>query len=70
MTDKQGNIAAKRLLKAELKRAGVTYEALAERLGETHISIKSKVGRGTFSAAFFLAALKAIGRKTINIEDI
>lgn len=70
MLDKQWTAAAKRFLKIELKRSGITYEALAERLGETHVSVKSKIGRGTFSGAFLLAALKAIGRKQINLDDI
>lgn len=74
-TENEWNTAARRFLKIELKRSGITYEALAERLTamgkpETHVSVKSKIGRGTFSGAFLLAALKAIGRKVINIEEI
>ena len=49
-----------RFLKAELKRADVTYEtALADRLtkhglkGETRDSIAAKLKRGTFAATFF-----------------
>lgn len=66
---------AKRFLKAELKRAGVTYAELAERLGhhgmaETEASITSKLGRGTFAATFFLAVLVEIGVQTIQLGDI
>ena len=66
---------AKRFLKAELKRAGVTYAELAERLGhhgmeETEASITSKLGRGTFAATFFLAALVAIGVEVINLSEV
>jgi hypothetical protein len=67
---------ASRYLKAELKRAGVTYEELAERLkghgikGETIDSIKAKLKRGTFSATFLIAALVAIGAETVKLEDI
>lgn len=48
-----------RFLKAELKRADITYEELAERLREhgleeTRDSIASKLKRGTFAATFFL----------------
>jgi hypothetical protein len=66
---------AGRFLKAELKRADVTYEELARRLreqglDETKHSVAAKIGRGTFPAAFFLAAMKAIGRENINISDV
>ncbi|HEX3747672.1 MAG TPA: DUF6471 domain-containing protein [Bryobacteraceae bacterium] len=66
---------AKRLLKAELKLADVTYEDLAAKLTalgvpESKASVASKISRGAFPASFFLAALHVIGRKTIAIEDI
>jgi 3-mercaptopyruvate sulfurtransferase SseA len=65
---------AKRFLKAELKRADVTYEELAHRLrehglDETKHSVAAKIGRGTFPAAFFFAAMKAIGRENVNLGD-
>ena len=51
-----------RHLKAELKRADVTYEELALRLkdhgfDETKASITNKLSRATLSAHFFLASL-------------
>ena len=54
-----------RLLKAEMKRAGVTYADLAQRLAEhgfpeTEASITSKLARGTFAATFLLAVLAAL----------
>jgi hypothetical protein len=66
---------AKRYLKAELKRAGVGYRELAERLEkhgleETEASIASKLSRGTFAATFFLASLTAIGCQTVDLESI
>jgi hypothetical protein len=67
---------ASRYLKAELKRAGVTYEDLAERLkghglkDETVDSIKAKLKRGTFPATFLIASLAAIGAEIVKIEDI
>ena len=66
---------AKRLIKAELKRADVTYEELARRLrdyhglNETKVSVANKLSRGTFSAAFFLAVMASIGRENVNIAD-
>jgi hypothetical protein len=66
---------AKRLLKAELKRADVTYEELARRLREhgmeeTESSVSNKLSRGTFPATFFLASMKAIGRETVSLADL
>ena len=57
---------AKRHLKAELKRADVSYAELARRLNagglaETEASIAMKISRGAFPAWFLFAAMKAIG---------
>lgn len=38
-------------------------------LPETKCSVASKLSRGGFSAVFFIAAMKAIGRETIDLED-
>ena len=64
-----------RHLKAELKRAGVTYEELALQLkdlgfDETKASITNKLSRATLSAHFFLASLAAIERYSLKIEDV
>jgi len=64
-----------RFLKAELKRASVTYEELAERLkehglSETRDSIAAKLKRGTFAATFFIACLAALGRESFILEDV
>ena len=66
---------AARFLKAELKRADVTYEELAKRLeenglNETKDSIASKLKRGMFPAAFFLACLSALNLNAVRLEDI
>jgi Domain of unknown function (DUF6471) len=66
---------ARRFVKAELKRAEVSYAELARRLKEhgleeTEASITAKLNRGTFAATFFLATMKAIGRESVNIADI
>jgi hypothetical protein len=62
-------------LKAELKKAEVTYADLAKRLkkhglAETEASITNKLKRGTFPATFFLAAMKAIGVESVRLEDV
>lgn len=74
-TEKEWAERAARHLKAELKRADVTYEELAERLKghgfeETKASIANKLTRATMSAHFFLASLAAIGLDRVALEDI
>jgi Domain of unknown function (DUF6471) len=65
-----------RFIKAELKRANVTYEELAIRLkshglpNESADSIKSKLKRGTFAATFFLACLAALELEGVVLEEI
>jgi hypothetical protein len=66
---------ASRFLKAELKRAGVTYADLAKRLEahglkETEASISSKLARGTFAATFLLATLAALEMEGMRLEDL
>lgn len=67
---------ASRFLKAELKRADVTYEELAKRLkkhglpDETQDSIKAKLKRGTFPATFFLACLAALELSQFDLESL
>lgn len=66
---------AKRLIKAELKKSGVTYEELAARLSsmgmpETKASVSNKISRGGFPTHFFLATMKAIGRDVVRLDDL
>jgi hypothetical protein len=65
---------AKNLLKAELKRRGVGYRDLAEKLTamgvpETERNLANKISRGGFTAAFLIQCLSAIGCKTLLLED-
>ena len=64
----------KNILKAELKRRGVTYRGLAERLStigvhETERNIANKISRGGFSAAFFVECLTIIGCNHLRLND-
>lgn len=64
---------ARLFLKAEIKRANLTYDEVAERLKEhgfeeNAASIANKLARGTFSATFLIAAMKAIGCNTLELE--
>lgn len=64
---------AKNLLKAELKRRGVTYAQLAEKLGEIGVSeternLNNKISRGGFTAAFLIQCLDAIGAQSLRLD--
>ena len=64
---------AANLLKAELKRAGVSYEDLSLRLkvigvDESYKGIASKVTRGMFSFVFFMQCMKALNKTHIIID--
>jgi len=63
---------AKNLLRAELKRRGVTYAQLAEQLSaigvqENERNLNNKISRGGFSAAFLLQCLAAIGASEVRL---
>lgn len=62
----------KGILKAELKRRGVTYAQLAEKLAtvgvtENERNIRNKVARGSFTAVFFVQCLVAIGAQDLRL---
>jgi hypothetical protein len=63
---------AKNLLKAELKRKGITYAQLAERLSDLGVhenerNLNNKISRGGFTAAFLLQCLEAIGVSDLRL---
>ena len=64
---------AKNLLKSELKRKGVTYAGLVEKLGdlgvaETERNLANKISRGGFTAAFLIQCLEAIGCQSLRLD--
>ena len=64
---------AANLLKAELKRKGVTYARLVEMLAaiginEKEANVANKLSRGKFSAAFMLQCLTAIGASSLRLD--
>ena len=74
-TEQEWAERAVRFLKAELKRADVTYDELADRLDqygfeETRASIANKLTRATMSAHFLLASLAVIQVRQIRFEDL
>ena len=64
----------KGLLKAELKKRNLSYADLAEKLAAIGIkdnerNISNKIGRGSFTAVFFVQCFNAIGCQTLHLEN-
>ncbi len=64
---------AKNILKAELKRRGITYAELAEKLKsvgakENERNLANKISRGSFTAAFFMMCMDVIGANSLILE--
>lgn len=75
MRDEDWAEIAKNMLKAELKRRGMGYRDLAEKLGALGISenernLANKISRGGFTAAFFLQCMAAIGVHNLRLDDL
>ena len=61
------------LLKAELKRKGVTYSQLVGKLAaigvdEKEVNIRNKLSRGKFTAAFMVQCLTAIEVSSLHLD--
>jgi hypothetical protein len=64
---------AKNILKGELKRRGITYAQLAEKLRErgaqeSERNLANKISRGSFTAAFFMMCMDVIGVRQVSLE--
>lgn len=64
---------AKGLLRSEMTRRDVSYDDLVRLLGEigieeTSANLRNKVSRGSFTAAFLLQCLKAMGVETLHLD--
>ena len=73
MTDAEWQAEVKGLLKAEMKRRGLTYDQLAGKLGEIGVKadshvLRNKVARGRFSAVFLVQCLRAMGVRELRLE--
>ncbi len=65
---------AKRVLKAELARAGVSYKVLVARLEAMGIedntaALASRITRGKFSFVFFLQCMRALGVDEVRVGE-
>lgn len=74
MADKTDwELKAANLLKAELKRKGVTYSQLVEKLAaigidEREANIRNKLSRGKFTASYMLACFSAIESNIVHLD--
>jgi len=71
--DKRWEDQVKNMLKAELKRRGVTYADLVGKLADIDVmdsepNIRNKISRGKFTAVFLVQCLTAIGAETIRLD--
>jgi len=69
----QWEAKVKNVLKAELKRRGIGYKELAERLSAIGVSenepnIRNKLARGRFTAVFMVQVMAAIGASEIRLS--
>jgi len=60
------------ILKSEIKRAGLTYATLTDKLNamgidEKEANVRNKIGRGKFSAAFMAECLDAMDVKELRL---
>ena len=68
----QWEAKVKNVLKAELKRRGIGYKELADKLNaigvpENEPNIRNKLARGRFTAVFLMQVMAAIGAETIRL---
>ena len=74
LTDKEWEDRAKGMLKAELKRRGVTYAQLVGKLADvgvvdTEPNIRNKLARGKFTAVFLIQCLSAVGAQSLRLTE-
>jgi len=65
----------KGMLKAEIKRRNMTYEQVSARLAEmgvheTPTNLRTKISRGGFSAVFFVQCLRAVGVRSLALDEV
>ncbi|MBC7507044.1 MAG: hypothetical protein H7267_15210 [Sandarakinorhabdus sp.] len=70
----QWEAKVKGLLKAELKKRGVSYIQLVEKLAaigvvDSEPNIRNKLARGKFTAVFLIQCLEAIGATSLRLSD-
>jgi len=71
--DKEYQAKAKGLLRAEIVKRDLSYEDLTEKLKgigieESPKNLSNKIGRGSFTAGFFIQCLEAMKVETLRLE--
>lgn len=74
VANKEWEDRVKAMLKAELKRKGVTYAGLVGKLADIGVmdsepNIRNKLARGKFTAVFLVQCLEAIGTSSLRLSD-
>jgi hypothetical protein len=72
VAEKEWEDRVKGMLKGELKRRGVTYSQLVEKLAaigvvDSEPNIRNKLARGKFTAVFLIQCLEAIGASDLRL---
>jgi Domain of unknown function (DUF6471) len=72
-TEKEWELRVRGMLRAELARRNLGYVDLADRLRavgipETEKNLSNKIGRGKFSAAFFMQCMNVLGCRVIRLD--
>lgn len=73
-TDKAWEELTKNLLRAEMMKRGVSFATLPEKLAaigvtDSEANLRNKVGRGRFTAVFFMQCMMALGVKWIEMPE-
>ena len=73
MDNSEWEAKAKGLLKAELKRRGVSYAQLVDKMAaigvvDSEPNIRNKLSRGKFTAVFLIQCLEAIGASSLRLD--
>jgi len=72
---KQYNERAKRILRAQMAAKGLNFDGLSQALAEighqeSAKNLSNKIGRGTFTAGFFMMCLEAMRYEIVRLSDV
>lgn len=72
--DRDWTVYVKGLLRSEMARRQISYQDLADKLGdigvkESEANLRNKVSRGSFTAVFLIQCLVAIGCSSLRLDD-
>ena len=72
--DEEWNAAAKSFIRVEMAKRNLSYADLVDALAKRGVednerNVRNKVARGSFSAAFFIQCMVAIGVDVLRFDD-